>query len=303
LLNGLVLESAHSTLSSFCEYARFNLPSLEFPSHGPCPAETKTIQTEIDDLALEFQRTTDEELFAAKDKIAWQRKLCLITHDRNLIPTVYRAAVNSLVGEFLDGKVDQATLGTNLEKYRHCGSRKPHEIAALASAARYLLQDQAKNVLSIELILKVVCLISGASGYRTKPAYVGAHLFPESNCIPNAMTVLVDTFNKEWSKVVTCEHAILRATQLMYEILALHPFGDGNGRLSRLLLSWALQQRGVPFCVDFLNANLKNHRALIVSILRTRISPLGESLLVTSVQSSVLRSWQDTFALWRESTN
>lgn len=43
------------------------------------------------------------------------------------------------------------------------------------------------------------------------------------------------------------EDSFLVAGQLSYRFVLIHPFDDGNGRISRLLLNWVLLKRGSPF--------------------------------------------------------
>lgn len=53
------------------------------------------------------------------------------------------------------------------------------------------------------------------------------------NNIPNAMIELVKNYNKSYK---TLEDIC----NLKLDFIHIHPFGDGNGRVSRILLNWAL---------------------------------------------------------------
>ena len=48
----------------------------------------------------------------------------------------------------------------------------------------------------------------------------------------------------EWYKTDTEAHPLVRAATLIYEFLSIHPFQDGNGRLSRLLATLLLLKSG-----------------------------------------------------------
>jgi len=55
----------------------------------------------------------------------------------------------------------------------------------------------------------------------------------------DAMAQLVDWYNNDSST-----HALIRAAIFVYEFLSIHPFQDGNGRLSRLLATLLLMKSG-----------------------------------------------------------
>ena len=44
--------------------------------------------------------------------------------------------------------------------------------------------------------------------------------------------------------------SVFQSPQVAYHVVRLHPFGDGNGRLSRLLMNWVLSRGGFPFAVN-----------------------------------------------------
>jgi len=55
----------------------------------------------------------------------------------------------------------------------------------------------------------------------------------------DAMAQLIDWYNKDSST-----HALIRVALFVYEFLSIHPFQDGNGRLSRLLATLLLMKSG-----------------------------------------------------------
>lgn len=56
------------------------------------------------------------------------------------------------------------------------------------------------------------------------------------------MEQFVETVEKEWSKC----HPVERATKVHAEFVKVHPFIDGNGRTSRLLMNYELMKAGFP---------------------------------------------------------
>lgn len=59
------------------------------------------------------------------------------------------------------------------------------------------------------------------------------------------------------------------ASAIFFGLVDLHPFGDGNGRLARLLSQGALRQLGLPFCVNWF-ATPAQRRDYVLAILLTR---------------------------------
>ncbi len=55
----------------------------------------------------------------------------------------------------------------------------------------------------------------------------------------DAMVALIDWYNKDSST-----HPLIKAAIFVYEFLSIHPFQDGNGRLSRLLATFLLLKSG-----------------------------------------------------------
>lgn len=79
--------------------------------------------------------------------------------------------------------------------------------------------------------------------YRRNQVFVGGHVPPGPNHIP----LLMDEFSK-WlnSDIALRIHPIKLATLAHYKLVHIHPFIDGNGRTSRLLMNMILMQAGFP---------------------------------------------------------
>ena len=98
-------------------------------------------------------------------------------------------------------------------------------------------------------------LIENAGKWRDCDVHAGHHLFPIATYIPAAMANFIARYNQQAQQLATKSNdtrqldSFYLATQISYEFVAIHPFVDGNGRLSRLLLNVALLAAGVPFCV------------------------------------------------------
>ena len=79
--------------------------------------------------------------------------------------------------------------------------------------------------------------------FRRTQVFVGGHIPPGPHHIP----LLMDEFSK-WlnSDIAARLHPIKLAALAHYKLVHIHPFIDGNGRTSRLLMNMILMQAGFP---------------------------------------------------------
>ena len=110
-------------------------------------------------------------------------------------------------------------------------SEQPLSEKLICDAHEILMKDLQRDGVSID-----------AGKYRTAPVSAGMHTFASPNSVPSLMTKLVEKYNKD-----TQRHPFERASTLLYKFLQIHPFLDGNGRLSRLLWCYSLMNDGLPF--------------------------------------------------------
>lgn len=81
-----------------------------------------------------------------------------------------------------------------------------------------------------------------AGKYRMENVVIGGavHIPPKYHEIDLLMQNLILEYKEEWHRL----HPIVRATLLHGEFVKIHPFVDGNGRTSRLLLNFELMKNG-----------------------------------------------------------
>lgn len=84
---------------------------------------------------------------------------------------------------------------------------------------------------------------SEAGRFRTTQVYVGGHTPPAPEALPDSINGLIQWLNSEEALAL---HAIHYAAIAHYKLVYIHPFTDGNGRTSRLLMNWILMQAGFP---------------------------------------------------------
>ena len=110
------------------------------------------------------------------------------------------------------------------------------------------LNSKEERPLTQELIIKVANTINRnamyiSNNYRTlgdDVKFKGIYPIESSKNIENKMQELLDKYYGEWSKLDIFE----REARFNIEFLRIHPFEDGNGRTSRLLLNFNLLRQG-----------------------------------------------------------
>lgn len=97
--------------------------------------------------------------------------------------------------------------------------------------------------------------------------YVGIFRGPSPVLVQGLMTELV-----EWLQSSRGESSLVRSALLHLNVMAIHPFMDGNGRTSRILSAMALAEGGIPFTeLISTEAYLRRHRDEYVDMLRTTL--------------------------------
>ncbi len=82
--------------------------------------------------------------------------------------------------------------------------------------------------------------------YRCYAVSAGDHNFIDHESVPSCMSKLVKEYNDKFGGE---HHPFELAGWLLMEMLQIHPFEDGNGRISRLLWCYSLQKDRLPFPV------------------------------------------------------
>jgi Fic family protein len=104
---------------------------------------------------------------------------------------------------------------------------------------------QQRNFSSVHDLIALLRIISPEaherhpSGFRATEVQVGAHICPA----PAALVNLVEGLFTEMEKI---KDPITRAIYLHHELVRIHPFCDGNGRISRMAKNWMLMFELLP---------------------------------------------------------
>ncbi|XP_046389105.1 protein adenylyltransferase Fic [Ischnura elegans] len=125
------------------------------------------------------------------------------------------------------------------------------EIVGLDAALKYVNTTLAHSVgnVNLTLILEIHRRVLGfvdpleAGRFRRTQVFVGSHIPPPPKDLPALMETFVAWLNSDAAMHM---HPVRHAALAHYKLVALHPFADGNGRTSRLLMNMILMQAGYP---------------------------------------------------------
>jgi len=80
---------------------------------------------------------------------------------------------------------------------------------------------------------------------RLTQVYVDKKYFPDFKKVKNLLTELIENVNKR-IKVVTGNDIIKLSADIHYNLVNIHPLGDGNGRTSWLMLNYIQMYHNEP---------------------------------------------------------
>ena len=98
--------------------------------------------------------------------------------------------------------------------------------------------------------------------YRLLNVFAGARRFPDSSKVPTLMKTLVNEVNEKLKKAETFSQKCELAFELHFRFVSIHPFADGNGRVSRLLMNYLLELFDLPIFYVFKSNRISYIQAL-----------------------------------------
>jgi len=127
-----------------------------------------------------------------------------------------------------------------------------NEVLGLDAALRYINQtlvDRIQGHITMQDILEIHKRVIGyvdpieAGIFRQTQVFVGDYIPPQPGHIDHLMKIFLNWLNDPNTLIM---HPVRMAALAHYKLVYIHPFSDGNGRTSRLLMNWILMQNGFP---------------------------------------------------------
>jgi Fic family protein len=103
---------------------------------------------------------------------------------------------------------------------------------------------------------------STGGDYRLVNVHAGAHYFVNYRKVPALMKAFVEDVNRMLAAAKTFRQKCEAAFYAHYQLVSIHPFADGNGRTSRLLMSYILAVLDLPIFYVYKSRRLTYIQAL-----------------------------------------
>jgi len=146
-------------------------------------------------------------------------------------------------------------------------------------ALSYCVREaEGKKHVSLKLIQELAALVNKNTGsivntalgeyniskgeLRLGGVFAGNRQFPDAKKITGLLDKLIMESNEKLLACETIEEQIKLAFWLHFEFVSIHPFGDGNGRVARLLMNYILCYFQLPMTIVFKQDKIKYIDAL-----------------------------------------
>lgn len=164
-----------------------------------------------------------------------------------------------------------------------------------------LLKDEDMSVEWLRAVHELLCKGDPAAepgSLRTTEVRVGNRRCPAATDVPR----LVDEYCRVVNRIVRMclanelPSVEAAAAAIMLGLTEVHPFRDGNGRLSRIVCNWLLAKcAGIPYAVSLCATD--EHRSAYIQAVVLAFTPgmhaRGLEAVAQLVRQSLLRSWEE----------
>lgn len=90
----------------------------------------------------------------------------------------------------------------------------------------------------------------------------GSRTFPDAKKVPDLLKSFCQDTNAQILAAMTVEQKLQAGFKAHFDLVSIHPFGDGNGRISRLLMNFIQTLLRIPMSVVFVSDRFQHLEAL-----------------------------------------
>jgi Fic family protein len=126
--------------------------------------------------------------------------------------------------------------------------RHKNEVLNYLAALRYITDHAGKKALTVNDVLRLHNIVGRdalerepVGAFRDYQVVIRQHRPPKPGDVERLVSALLDWLNGEAKNLP----AVISSAVLHYQFEHIHPFGDGNGRVGRLLATWELYRRKI----------------------------------------------------------
>ena len=238
----------------------------------------------------EWKSCQDHKIRQALDSYSKQRALNLVWHSNQLEGTlshgISERQTYKVLEELYTSHLTQTDPAADVERIddaEHESDAEKDRLGKLSQHMRAFLlcrrEAEQRTPLTERLIQNIHGILMNekrtednapinAGNYRLESVHAGEYMFLEHKYIPDAMSKVVKEYN---TKSASDDHDPYQlASWLLYRVVTIHPFQDGNGRLCRLLAAYSLMRDGLPFPVTISSGHRRAHKHYVGAITRDR---------------------------------
>ena len=175
----------------------------------------------------------------------------------------------------------------------------------------YLLEAETHSAITENFIQKINSLVMKNTGsvyntplgsvdctkgeYRKGNVSAGGKYFPGYDKVQLLMKIFVADLQNNISGISTIEQQLQLSFSSHYNLVSIHPFYDGNGRTSRLLMNYIQQRFNLPLGIVYQEDKVDYINALNTSREKESIEPFNEFMLsqYTKLLKEQIREYQN----------
>lgn len=253
-----------------------------------------------------------EKMRTYMDDFRRQRAIGLVWMSNKLEGTLPEGATeyetHRLLSELLDKQTDMS-IALNGESDDDSEERtsRLQLLRHMVAYHRLCEQGMKEDKLSVELIKETHKILMEeqkndgklvtAGAYRKESAHAGDYQYPSHVCVPSNMDYIVEEYNRRYSHPNHDPYQL--ASWLLFQVISLHPFEDGNGQLCRLLWCYSLMHDGLPFPTILTSGHRKAFQHYIQALKKSRRPSCKDHSPLTSLTVlSVYLAWNNFFSSW-----